>query len=279
MKKSIFLGILLCLATSISSAETSGRINIGELLIRLDRVAEQYAERARSFTCEEHIRWDKGGETDRRKFGYVVVLDNEGNFDDYRTRLRSRERSDPAKRVEPADFGVPVYLRSAHLWLFIFRRDRWRFHHYDIVAEDELFDRPAVVIRFEPIPPYREKVNNWYGTAWVDEETAQLLRVEAHRPDDHEELQRVESHRAGEAVSSWVYDVQYFSTEFTVEKRGMRFPGLVEMREIHYDFRRGLHDFKKQERTVLWVYQTYSDYRFFEVESTVDLGPADEEDR
>jgi hypothetical protein len=246
-----------------------------ELLIRLDQTARLYAEQARSFTCAETIRWDKKGETDRRKFGYVVTLDEDGNFDDYRTRLQTRTKASNPPRIEPEDHGVPAYLRSAYLWVFLFRRDRWPFHHYEIVEEKKLFDRPAVVLRFEPIPPHRETINNWYGLAWIDRETAQPLKIVAHRPEDHEEMRKIEQHRSGEAVSDWVYLVEEVSTEFKIERRGMRFPSRVELRQVHYDFMRRFDDWNKQERTTLWVYQTYDDYRFYDVKSTTEFETRD----
>lgn len=268
MKSWSLLGIVLLHTVGVAAADPGSPDALGELLTRLDRTAQLYSERARGFTCEETIRWDKKGKTGRRKFGYVVALDDSDNFDDYRTRLRSRKRDSPPSRVRPEDLGVPAYLRSAYLWVFLFKRDRWPFHHYQIIEETRLFDRPAVVIRFEPIPPYRETVNNWYGSAWIDLETAQPLKVVAHRPEDHEEIRKIERHRAGEAVSDWVYFVEEVSTEFNVEERGMRLPSRVELRQSNHYFMRGLNE---EERTTLRVYQTYTDYRFFEVETATDF--------
>ncbi len=274
----ILVVILLVFAGVAVAADTNSNPDLRELLTRLDRTARLYAERARSFTCEETIRWDKKGETGQRKFGYVVSLDENENFDDYRTQSRRRKDSAVASRVRPEDYDVPAYLRSAYLWVFIFKRDRWPSHRYEIIGEDKLFGRPAIVIRFESIPPHRKTRNNWYGTAWVDRETALLLKVAAHGPEDHEEMQRIERHRAGEAVSDWIYFVEETVTEFKTEERGMRFPSRVELRQVNYDFMRGLSDWNKQERTTLWVYQTYRDYRFFEVESSasVEAEPTEE---
>jgi hypothetical protein len=168
---------------------------------------------------------------------------------------------------------VPAYLRSAYLWVFVFRRERWPHHHYEVLGQEELYGRAATVIRFTPTPPYRTGVNEWFGAAWVDDETAQLLRVEAHRAEDEETLRDVERHAAGEAVSDWVYVVEEITTEFGVERHGLRFPSRVELRHDTYDFLRGLKAWRRATRTLLRVYQTYSDYRFFEVETTSELEP------
>jgi len=80
--------------------------------------------------------------------------------------------------------------RSAYLWIFIFKRERWPLHRYEIVGAVEPFGRSAVVSRFEPLPPYR----------------------------------------AGEAVRYWTYYVERIATEFKIEERGMRFPSRADDR-------------------------------------------------
>jgi hypothetical protein len=159
---------------TVSTSADPGSLE--EWLTRLDETAQLYATQARSFTCDETIQWDRKGETGRRKFGYVVVLDENGNFDDYRTRLKNRKALASLKRVKPEDYQVPSYLRSAYLWSFIFRRDRWPYHRYEIVGQESLKDRPAVILRFEPIPPYSPSVNNWFGSSGCSNSSFLLLR-------------------------------------------------------------------------------------------------------
>ena len=166
---------------------------------------------------------------------------------------------------------------SVYLWPFIFKANRQEFHHYEIVGSDVLFDRAAVVIRFEPLAPFRARVNEWFGTAWVDRETAQLLKVEARHVDEEREAARLARHRAGEAASSWTYHIEQITTEFTVEANGMRLPGKVELLRESHDMLRGLKGWNESRRTVLWVGQTYENYRFFGVESNAQLSdPLDE---
>ncbi len=245
-------------------------------LERLDRTAALYAEEARSFTCRETIRWTKKEESGRRRYGYVVSLDDDGRLVDYRTRLKTGKKG--PRRAEPGDDGVPAYLRSAYLWTLIFKRDRHPYHRYEIVGEENVFGREAVAIRFKPIPPFRPAINNWFGTAWVDRETAQLLKVTAHRPEDEEQLEKMKLHESGDAVADWVYVVEEVTTEFTVIERGMRFPGRVELLQLNYDFLRGLEAWKTQARTVLQVFQVYSDYQFFAVDTTATVEGSDTDD-
>jgi len=239
-----------------------------QLLLRLDATATRYAQAARSFTCDETIQWEGRHRVGRQRFGYVVVLGQDGRFEDYRTRARGRRAAASAKRVEPSDFGVPAYLRSAYLWPFVFKRERWPRHRFTIVDHGEVLERAATQIRFEPIPPFEAGVNDWFGTAWIDDETALPLRVEAHRPEDEEQLERIRRHAEGEAVSDWVYVVEVVATNFTVEAYGLRFPGDAELRNDSYDFMRGLHGWDRATRTILRVTQRYSHHRFFDVEAT-----------
>jgi hypothetical protein len=264
--------VLMVVGAGMAVADAPSIEDLDGWLERLDHTAALYRERALGFTCEETIRWEKRGDSGRQKFGYVVVYDDESGFDDYRTRLKRSKRNAPPRRVEPEDYRVPAYLRSVYLWIFVFREERRPFHRYEIVGEDELYDRPAVLIRFEPLPPFRPRVNGWFGTAWVDRETAQLLKVEAHRSEDHLTLMEIERHRAGEAVSSWVYNVEKVTTEFGIEAKGMRFPSRVELRRDRHDLLRGLDDWRYKTSNVLLVDQTYTAYRFFgaEAESRID---------
>ena len=262
--------VFLLVAVSASSAvgsQATGELE--EMLTRIDRTATDYSRAALSFSCQESIRWIGKEGSGRRDFNYVVAIDENGVFEDYRTLDRKREANALPARVEPRDHGVPSYLRSAYLWVFIFKRDRWPHHHYEIMGKKKLYGRPATLIRFEPKPPYRVDVNNWFGTAWVDRETAQLLKVVAHRPKDEEELKKIEQHAAGEAVIAWSYVVEITTTEFTAEERGQRLPGRVEQRSDRHDFSRSLD---ASVRSIRRVQQLYTDYRFFEVKATESIG-------
>jgi len=261
--------------SAIAGADTktvAGGDDLDSWLERLDRTAELYRDRALSFTCVESIRWDQKGKTGRHKFGYVVTFDEEHRFEDYRTRVRRPRRASAPPRVEPADYGVPAYLRSAYLWIFIFREERHRFHRYAILGEGWLNGRPVVVLSFKPLPPFRPQINEWFGTAWVDRETAQLLKVVAHRPEDEETLHELELHKAGEAVSSWVYIVEQVTTEFRAEARGLRFPSRVELRRDRHGFLRGLDQFDHDKKLILSTEQKYSSYQFFTTEAEPQLG-------
>src|SRR5713101_2542471 len=70
-------------------------------------------------------------------------------------------------------------------WVLIFHKTRQPVHHYQLAGREFVSGREAVKVSFEPLKPYKEGLNDWYGTAWVDTSTFQLLRVEAMKVEDH----------------------------------------------------------------------------------------------
>jgi hypothetical protein len=126
-----------------------------------------------------------------------------------------------------------------------------------------------VVIRFEAVPPYRPDYNDWFGLAWVDSKTAQLLKVEALKAGQYEESQRMEADLAGSTpgpdASVHDYIIEKIQTEFAVEHRGLRFPNRVLIRRSRYHV--GPRDGARvsKEHPIFWIEQSYSKYNFYDV--------------
>jgi hypothetical protein len=269
--------ILFCacaLSACVATADETPEVR--DLLERLDRSAATYRANALKFTCEETIKWSgrAGGYSreligGRERFGYVFSYEDDEGFSDYRTRLKRRLGSKPPRRVTPEEYSVPRYLGSAYLWIFTFKRSRWARHEYEVVGEETVLDRAATVLKFTPRPPVRGGVNDWYGKAWVDTETAQLLKVEAVTPEDHELLGELEKHVAGEATSPWSYEVEHITTWFEIEENGLRFPSRVEIRQVFYRVRPDGEAWVVKPEQVLQVDQTYESYEFFGVSAEV----------
>lgn len=279
------------IATCAWNADVAGADSedwqLDDLLARLARSAQRYRELALKFTCEEKIRWSGlHGEGGQEKFGYVFVREEGEGFTDYRTRLRRLNTNKPPRRVDPESYNVPRHLWSPYLWIFTFRRERQALHEYRLLGRDTVEGVPAVKIGFEPIPPYKPDVNDWFGTAWVEPHSAQLLRVESYLVEDYQTLKRMEAHLEGAGVTGALYIVERFTTEFAIIERGMRFPSRVEMRREKYDVSqklRGGTELPGQPQR--WVYdtipmlqvdQTYRNYRFFGVRAEQRLPPAAE---
>ncbi|MCP4039823.1 MAG: hypothetical protein GY733_22960, partial [bacterium] len=124
---------------------------------------------------------------------------------------------------------------------------------------------------FEPIPPVEDAINDWHGRAWVDEETSQVLRVEAVPAQEFDQVdllrKTLERSEATKNVLGYrgTYTFSHVTTEFDVEKNGMRFPGrsLIQ-RTAHVVNARG-DGSSRNERRVYQVSQTYKRYQFFSV--------------
>jgi hypothetical protein len=114
--------------------------------------------------------------------------------------------------------------------------------------------------------------NDWYGSAWVDRESYQLLRVEAQRPDDHAQEALLHSalqaaKQSGRKSYHGTYPILSYTTEFDVEKNGMRFPGRSVIEKTDFQVRGGA----VLKTPVYRVSQTYKRYRFFGVRTAEEI--------
>ena len=74
-------------------------------------------------------------------------------------------------------------------------------HQLQVNAKPRLWQSLAALdayrLRFDAIPPYQDDVNGWFGTAWVDRETGQFLRIEAFVPESYRTWSRFQEYLAG----------------------------------------------------------------------------------
>jgi hypothetical protein len=271
--------VALVVTLATPAAGTEAEPDLGALLERLARVAELYRDSALSFACEETIDWQSKGtwhegesswgrSSGRQKFAYVYVHDDTEGFRNFRTQTGWMPDSSRTKEIRP---DAPLYLDNALLWIFAFREERQPLHRYRIAGTGDVLGRRAVQIEFEPIPPIQYRVNDWHGTAWVDAETTQLLKVEAYSQEDHEEQARLQQLLARPDRRRVGY-VRRHVTEYASEKNGLRFPSRLETRgyRVTVGFDRG--EPRLEEKLIHRVDQTYRDYRFFSVRSEEEIG-------
>jgi len=280
--------ILLVLLAGLYPADAVGEPpTLGVLLDRLSRTASLFRDTALQFACEETIVWrNVGRDPGKVTFEYVFVHEGAAGFRDYRTtKFLGKRRSAPPE-VSPEEYEVPLYLRSAYLWIFVFRDSRQAVHRYRILGEEEIDGIPAVMVEFEPIPPFQEKFNDWFGVAWVDPDLGQLLKVVAHRTDDFETKSQFDEHRGGPIFDEVQARYETVTTLFTEEKNGLRFPGKVLLDYSRYIWTPGDEEDEEgnlRKKTLIRVEQRYRKYQFFSVRSAgeireVILGPPDSDD-
>lgn len=241
-------------------------------LVRVDTVASAFLGAAIRFDCKESIVWEGGSAS----YSYIYIREN-GRTQDFRSYGGLSAR-DPMTPVLPEDNGVPRYLRSAFLWFQVFRQVRWPHHRYELAGEATVLDRPAFGIRFEPVPPIRSGVNDWYGTAWFDADTAQLLRVVATTPDAWaRKLALEQALREAPSLPGHhrvLFDVETITTEFGTEMHGLRLPTLVHIQTVESEVR-GTYAKPARERTVGETWQRYKKYRFFATDAEEHVAPVE----
>ena len=272
--------LLLVLAVGAGGFPASSE-DLETVLERLGRLAELFEDQALSYACDEKIKWNHyefGAGV--KKFSYVYARSESGEIEDYRTWFKGGRKKGVPREVWPSEFKIPTYLRNANLWVFAFKESRRSHHTYRLLGEDTVLGRRALGIRFEPISPYVVKINDWFGTAWIDAETSQLLRVVAHGVEDHARLETLESQLAGElphAVKSRTVEVtmhhtiQQIITDFGVEKNGLRLPSKVRIELDRYRVVERRESLTTKKYKLSRVEQTYTNYQFFNVRTTAEI--------
>ena len=247
---------ILLLAGLPSAAMASD--DLEPVLACLSRVAKLYRDEVLSFACIEKVKWSgRHIAPGSRKYSYVYSYSEDGGFQDRRFEAGPNALR-PRKEVDIARSGIPRYLRRAFLWVFLFRDSRQPYHKYERIGHDTVFGQRAVMISFEPRLPIREEVNDWYGTAWVDVDACQLLKIEAYAPESWHYKRMYEQH--GNVQEHGLY-VETVATEFGVQKNGMRFPSTVEIVSRSATG----WSYRPRNTRTLRVRQTYDHYEFFRV--------------
>jgi len=263
-----------------SLAAPAEAMGLPELLMGMDRASRLYLDTALRFTCDETITAPSQDAHLVGHYQYIFVHKPDGSLQNYRMSTGKGMRPE----VDPGKLGFQHFLERAYFWVLIFNASRQKQFRYEALGGSEALGVRALMIRFEPIPPYREAINDWFGTAWVDPETFQILKVEAMKADKHENWENLkrdlELLTAGnKELAGRYYEIQTAKTEFGMVKNGMRFPSRAEVVSSLYTLSKAIlpdrATLTKKERTI----QTYKRYKFYgvrtreEVRSMLHTGP------
>ena len=262
----------MVLATAAFPAQAiEAEDSLPDLLRGLDRASRLYLDSVLRFSCDETIR-ESGLKQRIHKFNYIFIYDKKKGFVDYRTATAGAEHP-----VDPAKIGLR-YLERSYFWVLLFHKTRQPLHRYKIEGREVVSGREAVRVSFEPVKPYKEKLNDWAGTAWVDPDTYQLLRVEAMTVEDHAAFVQMQedrvnaSHGRAIPVSRWVAVLESVTTDFSVEKNRMRFPGETRITLTQYVVPFGGRPLQKKDTLVLdRTTQKYTHYLFFGVRTETEV--------
>lgn len=264
MWRRVLIPVAAALTLAAYATDAGG---LDRTLTRLARVAELYRDTALGFACQETIAYS-GEVSGRIQFAYLYIRDEHGRLRDFRTWKTGTTAKERGREVNPADYGVPVFLESAYLWAFIFRADRQPLFRFEKLRDETVGHRAAVVIQFVPREPIRKRRNDWAGYAWIDRETTQILKVEAYSPTDWNQKMRPKADIVQERRS---YDIERVVTEFGFAKNGMRFPTHVELTTTRFSVVSGNSQDELRESTVQRLTQNYSRFEFYSVRSSDEI--------
>jgi len=262
------------------------------VLDHLAQTARFYRASALTFACDETIIasiYNASGGFRRRavyELQYIYTFEDPPEdappgtirrLRDYRTRREEIAPGDTPEEVRLESLDLPVATMRAYSWAFLFQEGLQAHYRFDLVDEERALDRDALVISFDPVPPVVAGFNDWFGRAWIDAETYQVLRVEALQAGDYAELDAIDKDRVTLNVPRDGRLVVRLEAEFAVEKSGVRLPSKVtltgkdfSMRALAFGLPRGissaLPEWRLRGRIAFRVEQLYDNYRFFEVD-------------
>ena len=269
---------LLAGASSVPSVSRDDA-ELPGLLHRLDRVAALYRDEALRFTCDETISFygRSGVRSLVRKYSYVFVHDDEGRLRDHRLP-RSAKKGEPAQAVDMRRSGLPSWVLRAYSSILLFEATEQERYRYEIVGRETALERPAIRVALEPRVT-TDASDSWRGTVWIDAESYQMLRFEGLQGENHarrlrfqRQVEKWERRDRVDAPPDRV-EIQSVSTEFGVQRNGMRFPSRTTVTAMSLS-PSGLARMGLREIRVFTVTQKYKRYRFYNVRTTEQINRA-----
>ena len=253
------------------------------------QLAADYSERLRHaafrFICRETVSedllvrdtMDRSAYKRNRTswlYEYQVVV-REGQVTEDRVLLRKNKTK---KRVENAALETRFRsLYSAFLPATLFAVDKQPAFHYRVEKQEKMYGRPVARLAVAPRPGFEEL---GAGTAWVDEETGAVLKIElAQRAIKGIEAAEKRAQRSGARLL--VSDVHYYG----IERDGIWLPSsttiseyyvisVSEVRDANRLAERGawppparmLSSSSKRQIELSRTWVEYSDFKFFVVD-------------
>jgi len=244
---------------------------VGPRSAELERILERLAERAAvyertalRFACREEASLSEydGDEVVRKQVSeyhdYLLEYSDRDGLVPYRALLA--RNAEPAERhqVKP-EYGIP----EPYGWNLLFTRERQGRFQFRLVDKDILHPHLVWVVEFQPLLSYIDggQIDEWEGMAWVDQDTLDLLRLEAVPAHQDELLEaRLAQYRQAFRFLGMAAKkrprLRRLQVEFGHELEGLRFPSrsFASIRTVSGDW---------TERLQSSVALTFSSYQFF----------------
>jgi len=254
---------------SPANAQGGGRsTQLESLLTRLADRAAIYETTALRFACEEQVDLVEYNSKETAKsqrvemHDYLLAYTEQQGLQPYRALLKRDARSVSRKEVRP-DYAVP----EPYAWNLLFTRDRQGRFQFELLEAAVLEPSITWVLAFHPVLPYTDgnTVEQWGGRVWVDQDTLDVIQVEAEPANQAETVEA----RLAEYRESFSFlglktkprpRARRIQVEFGIERDGLRLPSrsLATTRLLAGDGR---------DRLASSVVQRYRDYVFYGVEA------------
>jgi hypothetical protein len=238
------------------------------VLSRLADRAAIYEKTALRFACEEEVTLAEydGSETVKKQsievHDYLLEYTERNGLQPFRALLARNAEKQARKEVRP-DYAVP----EPYGWNLLFTRERQTRFQFELVDTAVLAPAVTWVIAFKPLLSYTDgnTVEQWEGRAWVDQDSFDILQIEAQPANQEATMQA----RLAEYRQSFRFlglhgksrpRMRQIQVEFGIAKEGLRFPSrsLASTRLVAGD---------ASTRLDSSVVQRYRDYVFYDVES------------
>ena len=254
----------------MADAIRAERAELDKLLASLAIRAETYESGLLRFVCEETLIRSSFNTSSGRlrdqdvgRFDYLLGRTSSGDIIE---RRRSLEK-EGSTRWKDLELNHPQPYR----WTLLFSRHNQQLFNYRLAGQEVVHFRLATVIEFDAILPFTDgtDITQWSGSAYVDAESLDVLRVEAVPPGQQIRLEAAtrDYHQAFRLIGIPLRRrprVHVHEVDLTYQKDGLRLPTLVMTQRYTATNteERSLH---KQ------VMQIFTDYQLFQVETDEKL--------
>jgi hypothetical protein len=242
---------------------------LGPLQDLLLRRAAMYEKAAVGFSCDETVLQGKfsassgdNKKEEETRYSYLVEGDPLKGFEELRFLLDSNNAPQESRIVDP---GLPV--PGAYDWALLFTESHRPHFRFEPAGEEIVGFHATLKVAFTgPATWVRgREIEEWSGTAWVDRETGNFVKIVA-APNRQDELLPLRT-------TKWMKGVRLggvplkkqprgyrYQISFTVEKFGLSFPGEAVTRLFSLNA-------QGEEEVRERITQSYRNYIFFNVHS------------
>ena len=260
---------------------------LSQILDKTSKYCEKVKKVALSFTCIEIIEskkyvYRKGATLIINAFGDIpevhdfdvrnlklqkIVKDKfiyeyrlvkkDSTLEENRTLLQKNRRK---KYKENAELQIQYKGQFVLYGPVGFLSNYWqKYFNYEIVGEELLDEKKTIVVEASPSPANKENRN--FAKIWIDEEDFSILQIEWQPQSIADYQRKIQESRRGNLEEKVIWNIKY-----GVEKNGIKFPSKQLIQRI-------LVDYNWKKKIMEEVSFTYSDYKFFDINSDIKIEP------